>query len=49
MNSITNKVDVGSIINNMHLVSKYINNPIFKNLKNDLNDIKITLESFAFY
>ena len=49
MNSITNKADIDSIINNMHLVSKYINKPIFKNLKNDLNSIKITLESFAFY
>ena len=49
MNSITNKADMESIINNMHLVSKYVNKPIFNSLKNDLNNIKITLESFAFY
>ena len=49
MNSITNKADFESIIKDMHLVSNYANNPIFKNLKNDLNNVKITLESFAFY
>ena len=33
----------------MHLVDKYRKNPKFKHLKDDLNNIKITLESFAFY
>ena len=49
MNSITNKADIENIINNMNSVSTLINNPKFKNLKSDLNKIKITLESFAFY
>ena len=49
MNSINYKADLESIITDMHLVDKYRKNPKFKHLKDDLNNIKITLESFAFY
>ena len=49
MNSITNKVNLDDIIKNMNLISELIKNPKFPILKNELNNIKITLESFAFY
>ena len=49
MSSIYYEMNVDNIFEGLSKINDYIKNPIYKNLKNDLNKVTVTLESFAFY
>ena len=49
MKSFTISPNIGKIYANLNEIVEHIKNPKFKNLKEELSNIRISLESFPFY